>query len=134
MAALDEIFSTQIAVIYWANTGTLSAVLLARCPQMTIILGIWELFRCSFTHTLYTCSQIRESNTHCTHCMLTSIKLYACYAVKLYKNKTKNIFQTGGGGAPGAPVLDPPLNLNANRWFDVGPTRPIAQHALPMPT
>ena len=39
--------------------------------------------------------------------MLTTIELYACYAVKLYKNKPEQISQTGG--ARSAPILDPPL-------------------------
>ena len=34
--------------------------------------------------------------------MLTTMKVYVCYAVKIHKK-----FQTRG--APGAPVLDPPL-------------------------
>ena len=38
-----------------------------------------------------------ESHTYCMHCMLTTIKLYACCAVKLYKNKPKNISNGGGG-------------------------------------
>ena len=42
--------------------------------------------------------------------MLTTIKLYACYAVKLYKYKTKKIFQTGEH-TPGVPVLDQPLRF-----------------------
>ena len=42
--------------------------------------------------------------------MLTTIKEYACYAVKMYKNKPKNISKQGEErGVPGAPVLDPPL-------------------------
>ena len=41
--------------------------------------------------------------------MLTKIKVYACFTVKIYKNKPV-IFFKRGGGAPGAPVLDPPLN------------------------
>ena len=40
--------------------------------------------------------------------MFTTIKVYACYAVKIYKKNTKKYFQTGGR-APGAAVLDPPL-------------------------
>ena len=41
--------------------------------------------------------------------MLTTIKVYAYSAVKIYKVKPpKNIKRTGGG-APDAPVLDPPL-------------------------
>ena len=39
--------------------------------------------------------------------MFTTIKLYACYAVKIYK-QTQKYFQTGGQ-ALGEPVLDPPL-------------------------
>ena len=37
--------------------------------------------------------------------MLTKIKIYACYTVNIYKNKPQKIFK------PGAPVLDPPLNM-----------------------
>ena len=40
--------------------------------------------------------------------MFTKIKVNVCYAIKIYKNKPKNIFKQGGR-APGAPVLDPPL-------------------------
>ena len=41
--------------------------------------------------------------------MSTTIKEYACYAVKMYKTTPKqNSNRLGGGGAPGAPVLDPP--------------------------
>ena len=39
--------------------------------------------------------------------MFTTIKVYACYAVKIYK-QTQKYFQTGGW-ALGEPVLDPPL-------------------------
>ena len=49
-----------------------------------------------------------ENQIHCTHCMLTTIKLYACYAVKFYKNKPKIYFKQGTR-ARCAPVLDPPL-------------------------
>ena len=37
--------------------------------------------------------------------MLTEIKVYACYTVKIYKNKPLIFFKTGGR----ARVLDPPL-------------------------
>ena len=47
--------------------------------------------------------------------MLTTIKEYACYAVKMYKNKPKNISKQGEErGVPGAPVLDPPLYTSWN--------------------
>ena len=46
-------------------------------------------------------------NTYWTHCMLTTIKIYA---VKIYKNKPKIYFKLVC--APGVPVLDPPLSLN----------------------
>ena len=39
--------------------------------------------------------------------MLTTMKVYASYAIKIYKNILL-FFQTGGR-APGAPVLNPPL-------------------------
>ena len=29
--------------------------------------------------------------------MFTPIKVYACYAVKIYKNEHKNMFKRGGG-------------------------------------
>ena len=47
---------------------------------------------------------------------LTTMKVFACNTVKIYKNKTQNIFKRGGGGGrtPGAPVLDPPLNIEYN--------------------
>ena len=34
--------------------------------------------------------------------MLTTIKVYACYAVKMYKNKPKNISKQGGEEGGGA--------------------------------
>ena len=37
--------------------------------------------------------------------MLTTIEVYACFAVKIYKNKPTNIFKQGGAR------LDPPLEL-----------------------
>ena len=37
--------------------------------------------------------------------MMATVKAYACYTVKIYKN-----FQNGGR-APGAPILDPPLRF-----------------------
>ena len=40
--------------------------------------------------------------------MLTIINVYACYAVKIYESKTKQIFEMECH-TPGAPVLDPPL-------------------------
>ena len=33
------------------------------------------------------------------HCLLTKIKVYACYTVKIYKSKPVIFFQNGGGGA-----------------------------------
>ena len=38
---------------------------------------------------------------------MTTIKLYECYAVKIYKNKQS--FKRGP--TPGVPVLDPPLTM-----------------------
>ena len=43
---------------------------------------------------------------------MTKIKVYAGYTVKIYKNKSQFFFTTGGR-APGALVLDPPLNIPA---------------------
>ena len=45
--------------------------------------------------------------------MLTIIKVYACYTVKIYKNKPTKCFKPGDfgeEGALGAPLLDPPLD------------------------
>ena len=50
--------------------------------------------------------------------MLTKIKVYACYIVKIYKNKPQKFLKTGGR-APGAPVLDPPLGNMYNGYFDM---------------
>ena len=44
--------------------------------------------------------------------MLTTNKVYACYAVKLYKKQTQQVFQTGWR-APSEPFLDPPLNTDS---------------------
>ena len=41
--------------------------------------------------------------------MLTTNKIYACYAVKFFHKKKQNNFSNRGVGAPGAPVLYPPL-------------------------
>ena len=41
--------------------------------------------------------------------MIAIIKFYACYTVKIYKNKPQINFKKGG--ALGAPVLDPPLDI-----------------------
>ena len=51
---------------------------------------------------------------------MTKIKVYACYTVKIYKNKPLIFFKKGGGGAPGAPVLDPPLiRLSEVIWYEL---------------
>ena len=52
-------------------------------------------------------SENSEYNTYGKHCLSTTIKVYACYTIKILKNKPPK-FQTGGR-APGALVLDPPL-------------------------
>ena len=39
--------------------------------------------------------------------MMDTIKVYACYTVKIYKYKPPKNFKQGG-----APVLDPPNNFN----------------------
>ena len=44
-----------------------------------MILKIYSIF----------CSEIRELNTYCKYCMLATIKVYACYAVRLYKKQPK---------------------------------------------
>ena len=33
------------------------------------------------------CSESREQNTYCKHCMMATIKVNAFYTVKSYKNK-----------------------------------------------
>ena len=43
--------------------------------------------------------------------MLTKLNVYACFTVKIYKNKPVIFFKTGGGG----PVLDPPLTRMISR-------------------
>ena len=44
---------------------------------------------------------------------MATIKAYACYTVKIYKNKPI-LNLKHGGRAPGAPVLDPPLVMKAD--------------------
>ena len=45
-----------------------------------------------------TCSNFfREWNKYCKHCMWASMKVYACYWGKIFKNKHKKIFQKGFG-------------------------------------
>ena len=54
---------------------------------------------------------------------LTTMKVYACYTVKFYKNKTQNIFKRRGGGrTPGAPVLDPHLRTGTCTCIDISKT------------
>ena len=62
---------------------------------------------------------MRESNSYCTHCMWTTIKLYACYAIKLYKNKPKKYFKQGGGGGgpPPPPLPYSPFFLKKKKNF-----------------
>ena len=43
------------------------------------------------------------------HSMLTSMRIYACYAVKTYKIIFLKNKQEWGGGVTGVPALDPPL-------------------------
>ena len=50
--------------------------------------------------------------------MLTLIKVYACFTVKIYKNKPQRFFKTGGS-TPGAPVLDPPLNFKLYFFYSI---------------
>ena len=38
--------------------------------------------------------------------LLTNIKVYACYTVKIYKNKPVNFFKTGGGGVDPGSAFD----------------------------
>ena len=47
--------------------------------------------------------------------MLNKIKVYACYTVKIYKNKQTFFFKAGG--SPDAPVLDPPLLVKMHDFF-----------------
>ena len=51
--------------------------------------------------------RVGKKNSYCKHCILTKIKVFSCFTVKIYKNKHKK-FQAGVR-APDAPVLDPPL-------------------------
>ena len=44
--------------------------------------GVWGFFLFPFTYTLSFRSEISEKNTYFKHCILTTIKLYVCYAVK----------------------------------------------------
>ena len=60
-----------------------------RGPGAVEFLGSEVCCDAPFIHTL-----CREQNTYCKHCMMASVKIYACYAVKIYKH-SKN-FQTGG--------------------------------------
>ena len=45
-----------------------------RRSQRGIIFEVWRLFWCPFSYTLCFCSESREQNTHCKHCMLIIIK------------------------------------------------------------
>ena len=59
-----------------------------RGPGAEEFLGSEVCCDAPFIHTL-----CREQNTYCKHCMMASIKINACYAVKIYKHSNK--FQTG---------------------------------------
>ena len=61
------------------------------------------------TNTPYAFIVRVENKMHVVHiaCLLQLFKVYAFYAVIIYK-----YFQTGGGGG-GAPVLDPPLMVGS---------------------
>ena len=64
----------------------------------------------SHIYTLYFRCEIREKlhiiNLHIGY----TIKVYACYAVKIYNKESIFFSQTGGGrGGGDAPALDPPL-------------------------
>ena len=43
--------------------------------------------------------------------MLSKIKVYACYTVKIYTTPLPQFFFQTRERAPGAPVMDPPLVL-----------------------
>ena len=49
--------------------------------------------------------------------MMTTIKVYAFFTVKIYKNKPPKKFKQGR--APSAPVLDPPLLSGLERYISI---------------
>ena len=55
------------------------------------ILGVWGLFWYTFTCTLSFYNESKEENTYCNHCMLTTIKVYGWYKVKINKNNPQEI-------------------------------------------
>lgn len=61
------------------------------------------------SYTLSFCSGSREYNTYCKLCMLTAIKICACYAVNVYKNNLQFFFSNIGL------VLNQPLVLPVAR-------------------
>ena len=50
--------------------------------------------------------------------MFTTIKVYACYAIKIYKNKPKNIFKQGCAG-PGSAFDAVSNNRKVKKSFDL---------------
>ena len=64
---------------------------------------VWGLFWCPFTYShIPYLFVVREAKyIYIKHCMLTTINLYAYYAVKIFKNKRTQFFFSncsGGGG------------------------------------
>ena len=59
-------------------------------------LGFGGLFWCPLhTYPMF-CSECRDQSTYCKHCMMATIKVYAYYTVRIYKNKPPTNFKQGG--------------------------------------
>ena len=65
--------------------------------------GMWGFFWCPPPIPMFF-SDSREWSKYCKHCMVTSMKVYACNTVKTKQNKISN-----RGRMPVTPVLDPPF-------------------------
>ena len=51
------------------------------------------------------CSESKEHNTYCKHCVMATNTVYAWYTVKLYNPPPQKKKIKIGGRTPGAPVL-----------------------------
>ena len=93
--------------LLWEQVGSISYVSLisggsrnfktgGRGPGAVEFLGFGGLFLCPLhTYPMF-CSECRDQSTYCKHCMMARIKVYACYTVRIYKNKPPTNFKQGG--------------------------------------